>query len=145
MSEEGLVSKYLDKTNELYSIGMKNIKLMKRLLGTNFIVNRPKSESKYKQVFGGSFSSENTLENDYTQFTVRLIINMNEMKDVWSRNRDSIEVYDDKDELEYGDELQYTREGRTYRFKVNSKSAYSEVATGLYVYSLLSIIETLDT
>lgn len=144
MSEEGLASKYLDKANELYSIGMKNIKLMKKLLGTNFIVNRPKSESKYKQVFGGSFSSENTLENDYTQFTVRLIINMNEMKDVWSRNRDSIEVYDDLDELEYGDELQYTREGRTFRFKVNSKAAYSEVATGLYVYSLLSIIETLD-
>jgi hypothetical protein len=69
---------------------------------------------------------------------------MNDIKDVWSRNRDSIEAYNDLDVLNVGDELQYTREGRTFRFKVNSKMSYSEVSTGLYLYSLMSIIETLD-
>jgi hypothetical protein len=69
---------------------------------------------------------------------------MNDMRDVWSRNRDTLEVYNDSDELEVGDELQYTREGRTYRFKVAQKSAYSEVSTSIYVYVLSSIIETLD-
>lgn len=138
------MSQYLDVANKFHEIGMKNIAAYKNILGTNFVVNRPKSQSKYRQVFGGSYSSDDTLETDYTQFNVRLIINMNDMRDVWSRNRDSIEVYNDKDELEVGDELQYTREGRTYRFKVSQKSAYSEVSTSIYVYVLSSIIETLD-
>lgn len=144
MSEENLASRYLDVANKFYSIGMKNLKLYKKILGTNMIVSRPKSQSKYKQVFGGSYSSNEVLENDYTQFTVRLIINMNDMRDVWSRNRDSIEVYNDEDLLEVGDELQYTREDRTYRFKVSQKSSYSEVSTSIYVYILTSIIETMD-
>lgn len=144
MSSENFVSEYLDTATKLYKLGMEGMKLNKKLLGTNFIVNRPKFQSKYKQVFGGSYSSENSLENDYTQFTVRLIINMNDLRDVWSRNRDSLEVYDNEDILEYGDELQYTREGRTYRFKVTGKSSYSETASLIYVYTLSSIIETLD-
>lgn len=144
MSQENLVSKYLDLANKFYSIGMRNLKLYKKILGTNFIVSRPKSQSKYKQVFGGSYSSNDILENDYTTFNVRLILNMNDMKDVWSRNRDSLEVYNDEDLLEVGDEVQYTREGRTYRFKVSQKSSYSEVSSSIYVYVLSSIIETLD-
>jgi hypothetical protein len=145
MSAENLVSEYYDKVNRLYTIGMKNIKLTKKLLGTNFILNRPKAESKYKEVFGGSYSSENTLENDYTQTTVRLVVNLNDMRDVWSRNRDTIDVYNDEDVLEYGDELQYTRDNRTYRFKVIAKSSFSEVAAAVYLYTLSSIIETKDT
>lgn len=144
MSAEDLASKYLDKTNKLYTIGMKNIKLTKKLLGTNFVVNRPKEDSKYRKVFGGSYSSESELENDYEQFTVRLVVNLNELRDVWSRNRDIVEVYNDLDELNVGDELQYTRSNRTYRFKVVQKISYSEVASSVYVYSLSSIIETLD-
>lgn len=143
MSAEDLASKYLDKTNKLYTIGMKNIKLTKKLLGTNFVVNRPKEDSKYRKVFGGSYSSESELENDYEQFTVRLVVNLNELRDVWSRNRDIVEVYNDLDELNVGDELQYTRNSRTYRFKVVQKISYSEVASSVYVYSLSSIIETL--
>lgn len=142
MSAESLMSKYIDSTNKLYSIGMKNIMLSKKLLGTDLLVNRPKAQSKYKQVFGGSYSSDNVLENDYDQFTVRLIINLNEMKDVWSRNTGAIEVFNDEDVLEVGDEVQYTRDGMTYRFKVNGKYAYSESAVGVYQYSLISMIET---
>lgn len=142
MSAENLISRYIDSTNKLYSIGMRNIMLSKKLLGTELLVNRPKAQSKYKQVFGGSYSSDDTLENDYTQFTVRLIINLNEMKDVWSRNTGAIEVFNDEDVLELGDEVQYTRDGLTYRFKVNAKYSYSENAVGVYQYSLVSMIET---
>lgn len=144
MSEENLSSKYLDVANKFYSVGMKNIKMYKKILGTNLVVTRTKYQSKYKQVFGGSYSSDDTLEAESNQFTVRLIINMNDMKDVWSRNRDSLEVYNDEDVLEVGDELQYTRENRTYRFKVVQKMSYSETASSVYVYVLSSIIETLD-
>lgn len=49
-----MTSKLLDKANKLYSIGMKNIKLQLNLLGTNFVVLRPKDNSKWKNVFGGS-------------------------------------------------------------------------------------------
>ena len=139
-----MASRNLDKANKLYSIGMKNIKLQLKLLGTNFVVLRPKDNSKWKNVFGGSYSSDSTLENDYDQFTVRFIINQNEMTDVWNRNRDTLEVYTNEGSLEVGDELQYTRAKRTYRFKVSMKQGYSEVADVFYVYTLSSIIETLN-
>ncbi len=139
-----MASRNLDKANKLYSIGMKNIKLQLSLLGTNFVVLRPKDNSKWKNVFGGSYSSDSTLENDYDQFTVRLIINQNELTDVWNRNRDTVEVFTNDGSLQVGDELQYTRQKRTYRFKVSMKQGYSEVADVFYVYTLSSIIETLN-
>jgi hypothetical protein len=144
MSEENMSSKYLEKATKFYQIGMKNIKLQLKFLGTKLIVNRPLDNSKWKNVFGGSYSSDSTLENDYTQFETTLLINLNGLRDVWSRNRDSLEVYSDKDDINVGDELQYTREGYTYRFKVIQKQAFSEAAKGLFVYTLSSIIETKD-
>jgi hypothetical protein len=141
---ESMASKNLEKANKLYSIGIKNIKLQMKLLGTEFVVLRPKDNSKWKNVFGGSYSSESTLENDYEQFTTTLIVNMNEMRDVWNRNRDVLESYTPDGSLQVGDELQYTRDKRTYRFKISMKQGYSEAAEGLYTYTLSSIIETLE-
>ena len=114
------------------------------ILGTDFVVLRPKDNSKWKNVFGGTYSSDSTLENDYDQFTTKLIVNLSEMKDVWNRNRDTLEVITNDGTLEVGDELQYTRDKRTYRFKVVLKQGYSETANVIYNYTLMSIIETLD-
>ena len=139
-----MASSNLDKANKLYSIGMKNIKLQLKLLGIEFIVLRPKNNSKWKNVFGGSYSSDPTLENDYDQLTTKLIINQNELRDVWNRNRDTLEVYTDDGTLQVGDELQYTRGKYTFRFKISMKMGYSEVAEVFYVYTLNSIVETLD-
>ena len=143
MSQEDMASKNIEKANKFYEIGMKNIKLQMKLLGTNFVVLRPKGNSKWKNVFGGTCSSDSTLENDYEQFTTRLIINMNEFKDVWNRNRDTVESYTPDGTLNVGDELQYTRDKRVYRFKIIMKQAFSESANTLYLYTLSSIIETL--
>lgn len=139
-----MASKNLDTANKLYSIGMKAIKLQMKLLGTDFVVLRPKDNSKWKNVFGGSYSSDSTLENDYEQLTTRLIVNLNDMRDVWNRNRDTIESYTPDGSLRIGDELQYTRNKRTFRFKIIQKQGYSEAAEVLYTYTLSSIIETLD-
>ena len=144
MSEEDMSARYLDKANKFLEIGMRNIKLQLKFLGTKFVVSRPKENSKWKNVFGGSYSSDSTLENDYEQFTTTLLINLNDLRDVWSRNKDTTEVYSDKGDLEVGDELQYTREKLTYRFKIIQKNSFSEAAKGLYVYVLSSIIETQD-
>jgi hypothetical protein len=140
---EDMASKNLEKANKLYAIGVKAIKLQMKLLGTDFVVLRPKDNSKWKNVFGGSYSSDSTLENDYEQFTTRLIINLNDMRDVWNRNRDTIESYTPDGSLNVGDELQYTRDKRTFRFKIIQKQGYSEAAEVLYTYTLSSIIETL--
>lgn len=143
-NSEDMASRNLEKANKFYSIGMKNIKLQMKLLGTDFVVLRPKDTSKWKNVFGGTYSSDSTLENDYDQFTTRLIINQNEFRDVWARNRDTLESYTPDGSLRVGDELQYTRNKRTYRFKISMKQAFSEAAEVLYIYTLSSIIETLD-
>jgi hypothetical protein len=69
---------------------------------------------------------------------------MNEFKDVWNRNRDTLESYSPDGSLEVGDELQYTRDKITYRFKISMKQGYSEAADVLFVYTLSSIIETIN-
>lgn len=143
-NQEDMASKSLEMANKFYSIGMKNIKLQMKLLGTDFVVLRPKDTSKWKNVFGGTYSSDSTLENDYEQFTTRLIINQNEFRDVWNRNRDTLESYTPDGSLRVGDELQYTRNKRTYRFKISMKQGFSETSDVLYIYTLSSIIETLD-
>lgn len=143
-NSEDMASRNLEKANKLYSIGMKNIELPLKLLGTKFVVLRPKDNSKWKKVFGGSYSSDSTLENDYEQFTTKLIVNQNEMRDVWNRNRDTLETYTNDDSLMVGDELQYTRDKRTFRFKIILKQGYSEASSVLYAYTLSSIIETED-
>ena len=139
-----MTSKSQDKAQKLYQIGLKAIKVQLALNGTKFIVLRPKDNSKWKNVFGGSYSSDSTLENDYDQFETTLIINTSEMRDVWNRNRDSLEAVTNDSSLEVGDELQYTRGGRTYRFKISLKQGYSELSNSLYSYTLMSIVETLD-
>lgn len=141
---EDMASQLLDKSNKFYSIGLKAIKLYMKLLGTDFVVLRPTENSKWKNVFGGSYSSDSTLENDYEQSTTRLIINKNELVDVWNRNIDNLESITTDGNLEVGDELQYTRNGITYRFKISRKSSYSEAADVVYQYLLTTIIETRD-
>ena len=145
MAEENMTYRQQDKAQKLYQIGLKNIKLQLALNGTKFVVLRPKDNSKWKNVFGGSYSSDSTLENDYDQFITTLIVNTNDMRDVWNRNRDSLEAFTNDGSLQVGDELQYTRDGRTYRFKISLKQGYSETANSLFSYTLMSIIETLDT
>lgn len=144
MSAESMTSRLFDKAQSLYQIGLKQIKVQLALNGTKFIVLRPKDNSKWKSVFGGSYSSDSTLENDYEQFDTTLIVNTGDMKDVWNRNRDSLDAWTNDGSLEVGDELQYTRDGRTYRFKISLKQGFSEAASSLFVYTLMSIIETLD-
>lgn len=139
-----MTSKLQDKAQALYSLGLQSIKLQLALNGTKFVVRRPKENSKWKNVFGGSYSSDSTLENDYDEFTTTLIINTNDMKDVWNRNRDVLESWTNDGTLQVGDELQYTRGGRTYRFKISVKQGFSEAANSLFSYTLMSIIETLD-
>lgn len=143
-NNESMVSKYLDKANKFLGIGLKQIKFQLKFSGTEFIVLRPKKESKWTNVFGGSYSSDTIIENDYDQGSVKLIINLNDMRDVWARNRDTTEAYTDNGTLEVGDELQYTRNKITYRFKIIQKVAYSEASEGLFMYVLSSIIETTE-
>lgn len=141
---ENMASRSVERSNKFYKATLKTIKAQLAMLGTKFIVLRPKENSKWKNVFGGSYSSDSTLENDYNEFTTTLIINQNEMKDVWNRNRDSVEAITNDGSLEVGDELQYTRDKRTYRFKITLKQGYSETGDTLFSYTLMSIIETLD-
>ena len=139
-----MASRSVERSNKFYKATLKTIKAQLAMLGTKFIVLRPKENSKWKNVFGGSYSSDSTLENDYDEFTTILIINQNDMKDVWNRNRDSVEAITNDGSLEVGDELQYTRDKRTYRFKITLKQGYSETGDTLFSYTLMSIIETLD-
>lgn len=139
-----MASASLDRTAKFYQAALQTIKAQLALIGTQFVVLRPKENSKWKNVFGGTYSSDSTLENDYDQFTTTLLVNLNDMRDVWNRNRESVEALTNDGSLQVGDELQYTRERRTFRFKISLKQGYSETGDTLFSYTLMSIIETLD-
>lgn len=142
--QENMASRMREKAQKLYQIGLKSIKIQLTLNGTKFIVLRPKDNSKWKDVFGGTYSSNSVAENDYDELETTLIVNTGEMRDVWNRNRDTLEAWTNDGTLEVGDELQYTQDGRTYRFKISLKQGFSETANSLYLYTLMSMIETLD-
>jgi len=139
----GMVSKLNEKAQQFYKLALQTIKVQLKLNGTKFIVKRPKDNSKWKNVFGGSYSSDETLENDYEpEFSTVLIVNTGEMRDVWNRNRDTLESYTNDGSLNIGDELQYNRGDRVYRFKITQKYGFSELSDSLFIYTLMSIIET---
>ena len=141
---EGMVASILEKATNLYATGAAGIKIQMALMGTDFVVLRPKDNSKWKNVFGGTYSSNSTLENDYDEFTTKLIVSLSDMRDVWNRNRDTVDALTNDGTLEVGDELQYTRNKRTFRFKIVRKEGFSEIADIVFNYTLMSIIETLD-
>ena len=45
-NQESMSAKYLDKANKFMEIGMKQIKFQLKVLGTDFVVLRPKDNSK---------------------------------------------------------------------------------------------------
>lgn len=144
-NDEGMVAKYLNKATKFYSLGLRHIRTQIKFLGTQVDVSRPKPGSKWKNVFGGSYSStDEDIDTDFEHFETRLLLSINEMRDVWNRQRDTVEVWADESRagLEVGDVVSYSREGLVYRFKVIQKTAFSEAAKDIWIYTLASIIET---
>ena len=59
-NKENMSSRVFSKAREFYKVGLKQIKIQLALNGTEFVVMRPKSNSKWKNVFGSSYSSSST-------------------------------------------------------------------------------------
>jgi hypothetical protein len=142
MSDEGFINQLLDNTNSFYKLALSQWKIAKKLLGTKVTISRVKDSSKYQDVFGSIYTSTLLNDDDVTKFSYIILINMNDMKLIYSKNIDSFELFDNEDVLQVGDVISYSRKGQQYKFKVTKPESFSEAEGVLNKYTLLGIVET---
>ena len=78
MSGNGFIRDVLDTSNKFYHISLKQFKFYKKILGTKVQVQRVIAKSKYRDVFGSLYTSENLDDCEIEQFDYIALINMNE-------------------------------------------------------------------
>jgi hypothetical protein len=138
----GFVADLLDNSNKFHSVALNQFKLNKKLLGTKVSVERISPNSKYREVFGGLYTSENLDDSEIERFSYVILLNMNDMKNLLSKNVNSLEIFDNENILRLGDVLSYRRRDQEYQFKVSSVETFSEAENVLYKYTLLGLLET---
>lgn len=142
MSGNGFIRDVLDTSNKFYHISLKQFKFYKKILGTKVQVQRVISESKYRDVFGSLYTSENLDDCEIEKFDYIALINMNDMKKLFAKNIEQLEFYDNEDILHKGDVLSYKRKDQEYKFKVSEVETFSEAEGVLYKYTVIGIVET---
>lgn len=136
MSQVGFIDKYLDNANKFYSLAMNQFDFYLKIMGTDVIIIRVKDDSKHKQVYGTVYSSDLLNDEDLVKLKYRILINMNDMRKIYSQSADQFEIYDNRDVLKMGDIIEFSRKDKTYRFKVTEVQAFSEAASVLWKYNL---------
>jgi hypothetical protein len=145
MSSNGFINKYLDNANTFYHIALQQFKFYKKLEGTKVVVSRISNSSKYKEVFGTTYSSTLMNDNEKSEFEYVIIINMNDMKKLYQKNIDQLQFMDNQDTIKLGDVLTYTRKTQEYKFKVTDVQTFSEAEGVLYQYTIAGMTETNQT
>jgi hypothetical protein len=97
MANNGFINKYLDNANTFYHIALQQFKFYKKLEGTKVVVSRVSNSSKYKEVFGTTYSSTLMNDNEKSEFEYVIIINMNDMKKLYQKNIDQLQFMDNQD------------------------------------------------
>lgn len=141
MSKNGFVNQYLDNANQFYATSFKQFNFYKKLLGTKVIVTRIKQDSKYKQVFGSVYSSTMLDDEEREEFNYTILINLNDMKNLYQKMIDQVDFYDNEDKIKIGDILTFTRKKQEYKFKVIKQETFSEAGGVLNRYQLQGLIE----
>jgi hypothetical protein len=142
MSDLGYVNELLDNTNEFYSIAMQQLDFYKELMGTKVRVWRLSSKAPQKKVFGVTDSSTQPGDPNREEFDHVVLINLNDMRNIYQKTAGQIEFYDNVKKLELGDVLIFARKKQEYRFKVNLVESFSEAEGVLFRYQILGQQET---
>lgn len=136
MSRIGFVDEYLDNANRFYSIAMNQFDFYLKLMGTDVTIVRVKDDSKDKELFGATFTSDMLGDGDVDRLKYRILINLNDMRKIYQQTADQFEVFDNRDVMKLGDLIIYQRREREYKFKVIDVQAFSEAKNVLYRYTL---------
>jgi len=143
MLDYGFVNKFFDNCNKFYSIAFKQMAFSKKIMGTKVIVSRVAKNSKNRKVYGKMYNPlpdevvvENENEKEIEEFEYVILINLNDMKDVYLRMVDQIEILDNEDKIQQGDILTFVRGGMMFRLKVVKHYSFSEVGGVLNRYPI---------
>lgn len=142
MSKNGFINQLLDNANQFYATSLKQFKFYKKLLGTKVIVTRVNQDSKYKTVFGNIYNTTLIDDEDKTEFDYIVLINMNDMKNIYQKMIDQLDFYDNEDKLRVGDILTFSRKSQEYKFKIIRQDTFSEAGGVLNRYQIQGLIET---
>lgn len=138
----GFTEKVLDMTNKFYTTAMKMIGFQKKLQGITVDVERTSEESKYSKVFGGVYNSDNIADDEVNHFHYKILIQVNEMKRLYTKAIGQLDFYDNESVLRKGDTITYTRNNQKFKFKVSEVDNFSDTEGILYRYTLVGLIET---
>jgi hypothetical protein len=136
MSKVGFVDEYLDNANKFYSLAMNQFDFYLKLMGTDCTIIRITNESKQKEVFGSTYSSDLIGDGEIVRMKYRILINMNDMRKIYQQTIDQFEVYDNRPVMHLGDIIEFSRDKKTYKFKIVEEHAFSEAADVIYRYQL---------
>lgn len=142
MSKLGFVEQLLDNTNKIYQVGLQQFDWYKKVLGTKCQVARVKTHDKYRNVFGSIASSTLPDDNDADKFPYVILINMNDMKRLFQKSTDQMQFYDNKDVLQLGDILIFSRLHQEYKWKIVDITTFSETNDVLRQYTISGLAET---
>ena len=138
----GFVQQYLDNANQFYATALKQFSFYKKILGTKVIISRIKKTASVNIVFGASVSSTLPEDKDVEKFDHVIIINLNDMKNVYLKTAGEMDIYDNEDVIKIGDVLTYARKNQEYKFKVIRHESFSEAEGVLNKYTINSFTET---
>jgi hypothetical protein len=139
----GFVNQHLDNAKKFYSTGLKQFKFYKKLLGTKVVVSRG-NNSDWNYAFGSVFTDTSVNNENCIKFDYTVLINLNDMKDIYLKMVDPIDIYDNEDTLKKGDLLTFARGNQVYNFRVTKHETFSEAGNIINKYILGGIIETND-
>lgn len=137
MSQLGFIDKYLDNANKFYRLAMNQFDFYLKIMGTDVVIIRVKDDSAHKNVFGTVYSSNLNNDEDLIKLKYRILINMNDMRRIFSQSADNFEVYDNRDVMKMGDIIEFSRRDKTYQFKITEVQAFSEASDVLWRYTLV--------
>lgn len=136
MSNLGFVDKYFENANKFYELAMNQYDFYLKIMGIDILIIRVKENAIRKEVYGAVYSSDLLNDEDLIKIKYRIIINLNDMRKIWSKVADSFEVYDNRNVLQMGDIVQMVRRDNMYRFKVTNVESFSESERIIYRYYL---------
>lgn len=138
----GFVEQFLDNCNWFYQTSLNQFEVMKKLQGLKIKIERVKSSSEYKKVFGSIYTSTFIDDGDKLDpFYHTVLINRNQLMRLYHKSIDQIDFYDNQDILKMGDVLSYSRGDQEYKFKVIDVMTFGEQEHLLYRYTLTGIVE----
>lgn len=141
MGYDSFRSRHQQNVDRYYAKSLLMFDWWKKIQGTDVVLIRSKEESKFKDFFG-SMAHSDSIDDDNTENSkVRLLINHNEVYELWYGGIQSSMIVDREGILERGDLIRYSSGKQVFTFKVTEHRVYGDSASIYREYQIESTKE----